>query len=87
MSFQIFQYLQPVVTLWTCVPISDEIITETLYFWELDFVVLNFPLFIPKMHVFVVHCAVMSPRYLHYHQRKPCKTIYEKVRYVPNSLA
>ena len=57
---------------------------ETFLFW-FCFLILNFLLFIPKMHVFFVRCAIMSPCSIHYHRRKLCKTLYEKVRYVPNS--
>ena len=78
------QYIQPVLNLWTCVLISDVIIPKKLPFYEFDFVMLTFPLFLPKMHVLFVRCAVISLRSNWYHWRKLCKTLYEKVRYVPN---
>ena len=79
------QYLQPVVTLCTFVLISDAIISKNLYFSEFACVIFTFPSFSPKMHALPVRCAVMSPCYVHYHWIKPCKYLYEKGSYVPNS--
>ena len=58
------------------------------FFQEFDFLILTFPSFFlkPKMHVFAVRCAVISPCYVHYHWRKPCKNLYGKYRYVSNQL-
>ena len=79
------QYIQPVVTLWTCVLILDAIILNKL-FLEFAFVITTFSLFLPKMYVFAVHCAIMSLFSVNYHWIKPFKTLHEKGRYVPNSL-
>ena len=63
-----FQYIQLVVTFWVCILIFDAIIPNKIYFRELAFLILTFPLFFSiKMHVFAVHCAVMSPLSVHYH--------------------
>ena len=79
-----FHYLQLLFTSSICFLISDVIIPNV--FKEFAFVVLTFPSFLPKMHVLLVLCTLMSLRSVRYHRRKPCNFLNEKVRYVPNSL-
>ena len=73
------QYLQPVLTLWTCVLIFDAIILKKCYFLGICFCGFDFT-FVKKMYVFYVRCAVMSPHSVHYHWIKLRKTLYEKGR-------
>ena len=58
-------YLQQVLTLWTCVQISDSIIPDKLSFGVFDFVFLTFLFFKPKIDVFSAQYAVMSQRSVH----------------------
>ena len=80
------QYLQPLVTLWTCVLISDAIILEKVSFGVFAFMILTFILFLPKVHVSSARYVVISTRSVNWNQRKPYKTFSEKCRYIPNSL-
>ena len=43
--------------------------------WFCDF---DFTFILPKIYVFFVHCAVMSPRSVLYHWRKKWKTLMKK---------
>ena len=80
------QYLHPETTLWICTLTFDVIIPKKLYSLDL-FCDFDFSFFLPKIHVFAVHYAVMLPCSVHCYWIKPRKTPYEKCRYVLNSLA
>ena len=56
-------------------------IFRSLLLWFWLFLHLN------QIYIFLsVLRVVMSPRSVHYHLKKSCKTLYEKVRHVPNLL-
>ena len=80
------QYLQPVVTLWICVLISDAIIRREFSFLTFFFVVLTIPSLLPKIHIFSMRYVVISLRYVRCLWKKMCKTLYEKGRCFLNSL-
>ena len=73
MFWKKIKYPHSVLTLWICVPIFDAMIPNKL-FLVIFFLTLTFPSFLPKMHAFVLLCAVMLPRYIRCHLRKPHKT-------------
>ena len=80
------QYLQPVVTFWTCVLVSDEIIPKQIIFGVFSFVILFYLFFTKKSYLLSVLCEVMSPRYVSCHWRKTYKNFYKRDWCVPNSL-
>ena len=56
------------------------------FFLGIYFFVFDFSFLFTKIVFFFVRCALVSPDYVCCHWRKLCKTIYEKVMYVINSL-